>query len=431
MATQNNNTNVMSSHKTTASKAPKKLVPQLRFPEFNHEWEKVRLKDVSQYFNGGSFENDVKKNGRYELVTLKSIDINGNLVSSQRFVDIEVETLNKNTLVMILSEQAPGLLGKTAIIPVNNKYVLNQRIAEIRPNNGINSCFLSMVINRNQKYFSKMGAGMKVQNISKPNVQNYIFHYTTIQEQQKIAQFLTAVDSKLQQLNQKKELLEQYKKGVMQQLFPSTGSGHVAQLRFKQDDGSDYPDWEEKKLGDVVERVTRKNKENNQNVLTISAQQGLINQEEYFNKSVSAKDVTGYYLLERDDFAYNKSYSKGYPLGAIKRLTKYNKGVVSTLYIIFKAKNKVAISFLEQLFEGGILNKELHKIAQEGARNHGLLNLSVTEFFNDIKLIIPLIEEQQKIASYLSAIDTKIDTVTQQIEATQQFKKGVLQQMFV
>ncbi len=199
----------------------------------------------------------------------------------------------------------------------------------------------------------------------------------------------------------------------------------VPELRFLEFSGA----WEEKVFGDVFNRVTKKNKENNGNVLTISAQRGLINQKDYFTKSVSAKDVTGYYLLHKDDFAYNKSYSKGYPLGAIKRLKKYDKGVVSTLYICFKA-GEDNVSFLEQFFESGGLNKEVHKIAQEGARNHGLLNMSVVEFFDDIKLNLPTKPEQTKIAAFLAAVDTKIEQLSKKKELLGEYKKGLMQKVF-
>lgn len=197
------------------------MVPKLRFKEFNKGWKKVKLKDVSIYFNGGSYENDVKEEGKYELITLKSINTNGQLVSSKRFIDIEVPTLTKGTLVMILSEQAPGLLGMTAIIPTDNKYVLNQRVAEIRPNQEVESYFLSMAINRNQAYFSKHGAGMKVQNISKPNVEKYEFLIPEILEQQKIADCLSSLDKQIESQNQKIETLKLHKKGLMQNLFPN------------------------------------------------------------------------------------------------------------------------------------------------------------------------------------------------------------------
>lgn len=197
-------------------------VPKFRFKEFKKSWKKVKLKDVSLYFNGGSYENDVKEEGgEYELITLKSVNTNGQLVSSKRFVDNEVPTLTKGTLVMILSEQAPGLLGMTAIIPTDNKYVLNQRVAEIRPNQEVESFFLSMAINRNQTYFSKQGAGMKVQNISKPNVQNYEFLIPEIQEQQKIATCLLSLDEFISAQNQKLNSLQFHKKGLLKGLFPN------------------------------------------------------------------------------------------------------------------------------------------------------------------------------------------------------------------
>lgn len=195
-------------------------VPNIRFSEFNEGWKKVKLKDVSLYFNGGSYENDVKGEGKYELITLKSINTSGKLVNSKRYVDIEVPTLTKGTLVMILSEQAPGLIGMTAIIPTDNKYVLNQRVAEIRPNQKVESYFLSMAINRNQIYFSKKGAGMKVQNISKPNVENYEFFLPEILEQQKIADCLSSLDELVSAQNQKLEELQLHKKGLLQGLFP-------------------------------------------------------------------------------------------------------------------------------------------------------------------------------------------------------------------
>lgn len=196
-------------------------VPKFRFKEFKKRWKKVKLKDVSFYFNGGSYENDVKEEGKYELITLKSINTNGQLVSSKRFVDTDVPTLAKGTLVMILSEQAPGLLGMTAIIPTDNKYVLNQRVAEIRPSQEVDSYFLSMAINRNQAYFSKHGAGMKVQNISKPNVEKYEFLIPEILEQQKIVSCISPLDELISAQNQKLEALQQHKKGLLQGLFPN------------------------------------------------------------------------------------------------------------------------------------------------------------------------------------------------------------------
>jgi type I restriction enzyme, S subunit len=200
---------------------------------------------------------------------------------------------------------------------------------------------------------------------------------------------------------------------------------NVPRLRFPEFEG----EWAEKKLGEIAERVISKNKENNLNVLTISAQNGLISQLEFFNKSVSAKDVTGYYLLNKDDFAYNKSYSNGYPMGAIKRLTRYEKGIVSTLYICFRNKPEFDNSFAEQYFEAGLQNSELEKVAQEGARNHGLLNIGVSDFFN-IELTIPSLFEQTKIASFLTAADNKLTQLKKKKSLLEEYKKGVMQKIF-
>ncbi len=153
----------------------------------------------------------------------------------------------------------------------------------------------------------------------------------------------------------------------------------------------------------VFERVTRKNSTQNTNVLTISGEHGLISQRDYFNKSVASANLSGYTLLHRHDFAYNKSYSAGYPMGAIKPLLAYDAGVVSSLYLCFKLRDEVDadFDFFRHYFEAGLLNQEIEGIAQEGARNHGLLNVSVTDFFK-LQLHIPTAPEQRRIAEVIN-----------------------------
>ncbi|MDP2246966.1 MAG: restriction endonuclease subunit S, partial [Nitrosomonadales bacterium] len=135
------------------------------------------------------------------------------------------------------------------------------------------------------------------------------------------------------------------------------------------------------------------------------------------------------YLLHNGDFAYNKSYSKGYPMGAIKCLNRYSKGVVSTLYICFKLNDGNINAFFEHYFEAGLQNSEIEKVAQEGARNHGLLNIGLDDFFS-INLTIPSTREQEKIATFLTAIDDKLTHTQNQLAAANQYKQGLLQQMF-
>ena len=200
---------------------------------------------------------------------------------------------------------------------------------------------------------------------------------------------------------------------------------NTPQLRFPGFEG----EWEEKKLSDVFTRLTKKNTEDNKNILTISAQYGLISQLDFFKKSVSASDVTGYYLLRKGDFAYNKSSSQGRPVGAIKPLKLYDKGVVSTLYICFKCNDPNAIGFWEQYFDAGIFDKEILSIAQEGARNHGLLNVPTKDFF-ELTVLEPTPAEQKKIAECLEEIDKFIAAQVEKVDALKEKKKGLMQQLF-
>ena len=170
-------------------------------------------------------------------------------------------------------------------------------------------------------------------------------------------------------------------------------------------------DWEQRKLGDLVDRVTRKNQDLVSELpLTISAQYGLIDQNEFFDKRVASKDVSGYYLIENGEFAYNKSTSTDAPWGAIKRLDRYENGVLSTLYIVFgiKENNPIDSDFLVSYYSTNLWHKGIYEIAAEGARNHGLLNIAPADFF-ETKLMIPQdIEEQKKIGKYFEELERLI-----------------------
>lgn len=187
--------------------------------------------------------------------------------------------------------------------------------------------------------------------------------------------------------------------------------------------------WEWAAFADVFGRVKTKNAEGNTNVLTISAQHGLISQVEYFNKTVASDDVRGYTLLQRGDFAYNKSYSDGYPMGAIKPLDRYDSGIVSSLYICFRlTKRGFGHDFFRHYFEAGLFNREIAAIAQEGARNHGLLNVSVVEFF-ETSLHIPKRDEQVAIAKVINAAEAEEKACQTQLTALRQEKAALMQQL--
>jgi len=180
--------------------------------------------------------------------------------------------------------------------------------------------------------------------------------------------------------------------------------------------------WDKYKLKDISKRITRKNINNTSKLpLTISAQFGLINQEEFFDKQIASRDMSNYYLIQNGEFAYNKSYSNGYPWGAIKRLDKYDNGALSTLYICFKPNDNICSDYLTHYFETTKWYKGISDIAGEGARNHGLLNMSVDDFF-DTKHYLPDIQEQVKIKDFLNLISRKVDTQSKIIKELKFYK---------
>lgn len=215
-----------------------------------------------------------------------------------------------------------------------------------------------------------------------------------------------------------KQRIEQIRRGEVPAGYKKTKVGVVPN------------EWEETRFKKIFSRLSRKNKENNDNVLTISAQYGLISQRDFFNKDIASEDKSNYFLLHNGEFAYNKSYSNGYPFGALKRLDMYDKGIVSPLYICFSAnENNECPDFYVHYFEAGMMNREIQAFAQEGARNHGLLNISVDDFFNSY-LLMPPLPEQEKIAEILSAQDNIVDLYERKIEKLEKQKKAFMQKMF-
>ncbi len=189
-------------------------------------------------------------------------------------------------------------------------------------------------------------------------------------------------------------------------------------------------DWEQCTLKDVSARITRKNSNLESNLpLTISAQDGLVDQNTFFGKTIASKDTTGYFLLKKGEFAYNKSYSKGYPFGAVKRLDKYDEGVLSTLYIVF-APRHISSTFLAVYYDSKSWYKEIYRNAAEGARNHGLLNISSSDFF-DSKLTIPSDKNEQRfIGRFIKTIDKLIAANQRQLEELKTIKKLAMQKIF-
>lgn len=190
-------------------------------------------------------------------------------------------------------------------------------------------------------------------------------------------------------------------------------------------------DWEQRKLSQITVRVTRKNGNQSDLPLTISAQDGLVDQRKYFNRQVASRDMSNYYLIKKGEFAYNKSYSEGYPFGAVKRLEYYDIGALSTLYILFEITDKnISSDFLVSYYMTHLWYKEVSKRAAEGARNHGLLNISTEDFFNSELNIPNSIEEQVKIGNLIKQFDKFITLHQRKLNNLKLKKKALLQKLF-
>ena len=191
-------------------------------------------------------------------------------------------------------------------------------------------------------------------------------------------------------------------------------------------------DWEQHKLFDLSERITRKNINLESKLpLTISAQYGLVDQITFFNNRVASRDVSNYFLIKNGEFAYNKSYSDGYPYGVVKRLDYYDKGVLSTLYIIFSIdKKSINSNYLLYYFNTDNWYKHISECAAEGARNHGLLNISADDFF-ELEIKHPKdLYEQKKVGEFLKQLDSLISLHQRKLEKLGNIKKSMLEKMF-
>ena len=188
-------------------------------------------------------------------------------------------------------------------------------------------------------------------------------------------------------------------------------------------------DWQVKRLSEIATELTERAGQDMYETVSISAGIGFVNQAEKFGKELSGKQYEKYIVLHKGDFSYNKSYSSGYAYGAIKRLDAYEKGIVSPLYLCFTPRQGVNSDFYLQYFEAGCFDREIYKIAQEGARNHGLLNVSTEDFFHSM-LVFPPLEEQERITEILTQCDHVIELKEQKLDELKQLKKEFLRKMF-
>ena len=400
-----------------------KNVPNIRFKGFTDPWEQRKLGEVANIVGGGtpSTSNPEYWNGSIDWYTPAEIGDHIYINNSKKKITelglkkSSAQMLPKGT---ILFTSRAGI-GNTGILIKEGS--TNQGFQSIVPKGEkLDSYFIYTCSNMLKRYGEKYGAGSTFIEISGRQMTKMPINVPAIKEQSKIGHLSKKVDITIALHQQKVTQLKELKKLLMQKIFDQ-------EWRFE---GFTDP-WEQRKLSDLTERVTRKNKNNESDrPLTISAQDGLIDQNNFFDKQIASRDVSGYFLVKNGEFAYNKSYSNGYPWGAVKRLDRYDMGVLSTLYIIFRPTN-VSSQFLVSYYDTTSWHREVAKNAAEGARNHGLLNITPADFFNTVLLIPNSIGEQKKIGAFFKQLDDTIALHQQKVDQLKELKKYLMQNLFV
>ena len=387
------------------------------------EWEVKRLGEICDYVDYRGKSPNKSSKGIF-LVTAKNIREGYiDYEASQEFIPIDVfkEAMRRGKAQIgdvLITTEAP--LGHVAQID-NPNIALAQRVIKYRAKNGLLNTYLKhfLMSEKFQTILTANATGSTALGIKGSRLHQLPIAFPGIEEQNNILLILNLWDVAIEKQSDLIEKIKLRKRALMQQLL--TGKKRLPGFSGE---------WKCIKLGEIAERVTRKNEEDNKNVVTISAQRGFVVQTDFFNKSVASETLDNYYLVHKDEFCYNKSYSNGYPMGAIKRLKTFDKAVVTTLYICFKLKNKasVNIDYFEQYCESGIFNKELVKVANEGGRAHGLLNVTPSDFFN-MHMKIPNIDEQNAIATVLVNADKGIELAHEKLASLQSQKRGLMQQL--
>ncbi len=407
-----------------------KKSPKIRFKGFTDDWEQRKLGETVDYIidNRGKNPKSYTEDG---IPVIDNFMIQNNrypnLNKTNRFIDAKTynyfirKYIEENDILVTLVGNG---IGNIALAPKTLSVIIQNTLGFRFSNYDYNFMYYSLLFESPQ--IKKLDRGMAQPSIRQDELLSIDLNIPEFEEQQKIGQFFKKIDDTIALHQDAIQRQQDLKKALLQKLFPVNGE-RIPTVRF----ANFKEKWEQRKLNSIVERITRKNKNLESNLpLTISAQYGLVDQSTFFKKQVASKDVSGYFLVKKGEFAYNKSYSSGYPWGAIKRLDNYDKGVLSTLYIVFKPK-KIESDFLMSYYDTNFWHKEVSVRAAEGARNHGLLNISAQDFF-ETELIIPIKpEEQSKIGAFFKQLDETITLHQQALDKLNLLKQSLLQKMFV
>ena len=397
-------------------------IPKLRFKEFSEEWEEKKLEKLCTKISDGIHSTPVyDENGDYYFVNGNNLK-NSTIILDEKTKRVSkneykkhYRELNSNTILMSIN----GTIGNIAFYN-NEKVMLGKSACYMNVNDSLtNKFFISNQLSHNkiQYFYSSELTGSTIKNLSLKTIKNTPIKLPSKQEQEKIASFLNQVDTKIEQLTKKEELLQQYKKGVMQKIFNQeirfSPKGTSSQAQGETDDGSEFGDWEEKTLDKIVNRYDNLR-------IPVSASNRIAGNTPYYGANGIQGYVNGYthdgeFILVAEDGANDL---KNYPVQYVN-----GKIWVNNHTHVLQAKKDIADN---KFLKYAISKFNIEPFLVGGGR--AKLNANI---MMKIKMLLPCIEEQTKIANFLSSIDTKIEQNKKVLEKTKEFKKALLQQMFV
>jgi type I restriction enzyme S subunit len=413
------------------------MEPALRFKEFDKKYELIRFGDIYDLKTTNSYSRDLLN---YELGEVKNIhygDIHTKFNSHFYLnkesvpyinVDIDLSKIKKESyckegdlIIADASEDYKDIGKCIEIIELENQKLvagLHTILARLKSNSiakgYISYAFQSQYV-RHQ--IMTIAQGVKVLGLSGTRLVDVLIPLPTIEEQEKVASFLSILDKRKALLQRQKDCLDDYKRSLIQKLFNQ-------EIRFKKIDGSQYPSWSNTTLGECTTLISRRNKDLlDLEIFSVTNTNGFVLQTTQFEgRRIAGEDLKSYKIINDGEFAYNPARIN---VGSIA-LFKKDAGIISSLYVCFKCKESLLNLFLHYFLQ---LDKTKHSICNVG---EGGVRIYVWyPLFSKIEIQLPCLEEQSQIVNLLSTIDEKISNVQKQLELTKQYKQGLLQQMFV
>lgn len=406
------------------------IIPQLRFPEFEGEWKVQKMGELGEFIGGGTPSKTEKGYWKGNLPWISSSDLSEDSIHKiniSRYITASAikESATKSVpanSILIVSRVG---VGKFAVS--KEPICTSQDFTSLIPKKD-DSYFLAYLFKAKTKSFLAFNQGTSIKGFTKNDIITFELFIPSLAEQKKIASFLTAIDKRITLLSLQKKQLEQYKKGVMQKIFNQ-------ELRFKDENGKEFPEWEENKLGDIGNTY---NGLIDKTKVDFGKGKPYIQYKQIFDSSkidttkfdlVTISDVENQNKTQYGDIFFTTSSETPEEIGTSSVLLDHIEEVYLNSFCFGFRPNsldELVPKFAQYFFRSEMVRNEIVKLAQGSTR----YNMSKIEFMK-ICFAFPKKEEQHKISSFLSALDDRIEKITVQIEGTKIFKQGLLQKMFV